>query len=128
MTIAFTCVLIASILPIIWVGVAKASIGFSLGKNLNPREHLANATGKAQRANWAQQNAWEAFAPFAAAVIIASHIGVRQSYIDYCAVTFIVMRITHGISYIYNNGNLRSIVWSIGMFSVFGLYILAWIK
>ena len=126
MTTAFFCVLIASILPIIWTGVAKNRLKFNLKDNHRTREVLANATGVAQRANWAQQNSWEAFAPFAAAVIIASIAKVTQSKIDTLAVTFIISRILYGIFYITDQAILRSLVWFVGFASTVGMYYLVW--
>ena len=69
MTIAYWCVVLVMFLPLIWVGIAKANgSGYD---NDRPREWLADQKGRAARANWAQQNSYEAFPPFAAAVIIA---------------------------------------------------------
>jgi uncharacterized MAPEG superfamily protein len=74
MNIAFYCVAINGLLPMVWAGFAKFSAGFQLKDNVQPRAFLAKQTGLSARANAAQANSWEAFAPFAAAVIIA-HIG-----------------------------------------------------
>lgn len=125
MTIAFYCVLVASILPIIWVGFAKVKMGFNLKDNHTPRDLLENATGMAKRANWAQANSWEAFAPFAAAVIISHTCLVKQIYIDVAAITFIVARIFYGIFYIYDLAILRSLVWFIGFISTISMYYMS---
>jgi uncharacterized MAPEG superfamily protein len=126
MTTAYYCVLIASILPIIWAGVAKKVSGFSMKDNAAPRAFFESLKGKAQRANWAQQNSWEAFAPFAAAVIIANLCQANPQRIDLYAVTFIGARILYGIFYIADLAILRSIVWTIGMAATLGLYYLAY--
>ena len=126
MTIAFLCVLIASFLPIVWAGYAKMSSGFSGKDNASPRAFMETLKGKAQRANWAQQNAWEAFAPFAAAVIIANICQANPQRIDLYAGTFIVARILHGLLYIADLAKLRSIVWMIGVAATVGLYYLAY--
>ncbi len=128
MTIGFICVLIAGLLPIIWAGYAKLALpgGFKGRYNKNPREILSKAQGKSQRSNWAQQNSWEAFAPFAAAVIIAHYLKVDQSMIDCSSVIFIIARILYGIFYIFNKDSLRSIVWFVGLAAVLNLYIQAW--
>ena len=125
MSIAFFCVLIASVLPILWVGIAKTKNGFDLKANHNPRDFLSTAKGVSKRANAAQQNAWEAFAPFAAAVIIASISNVDNKLIDYAAIVFILMRILHGVFYILDKATLRSLVWTIGMMCNFYLYYLS---
>jgi uncharacterized MAPEG superfamily protein len=126
MTIAYFCVLIASILPIVWVGYAKIVSGFTMKDNFTPRELLEKCTGKARRAKWAQENSWEAFAPFAAAVIIAAQCGVLQSTLDSIAMVFVAMRILFGIFYIADQASLRSLVWFAGMGCNFTLYYLAW--
>lgn len=125
MTIAFYCVLVASILPIIWVGFAKIKMGFNLKDNHTPRDLLENATGMAKRANWAQANSWEAFAPFAAAVIIAHICNVEQSNIDFASIIFIVSRILYGFFYIYDLAILRSLVWFIAFISTVSMYYMA---
>jgi uncharacterized MAPEG superfamily protein len=122
MTLAYWCVLVAAILPIVWTGAAKSHGSFD---NSAPREWLARLDGWRQRANWAQANAWEAFAPFAAAVIIAHLAGARQGTIDLLAITFIAMRIAHGLLYIADKAMLRTIVWTIGFGCVVGLFVVA---
>lgn len=126
MTIAYFCVFLNGILPIVWVGYAKFTLGFRMKNNPNPREFLAKATGKAQRANWAQQNAWEAFAPFAAAVVIAIQAGVPSVLVDQCAIVFTLARIAYGICYITDKDRIRSVVWSVGMFATIALYYFTW--
>ena len=126
MTVAYFCILIASLLPIVWVGYAKFTLGFQMKDNMNPRELLAKAQGSALRAKWAQENSWEAFAPFAAAVLVASMCKVDQALIDWLAVIFITARVFHGLFYIMNYSSLRSLVWFIGMSCNFYLYYLSW--
>jgi uncharacterized MAPEG superfamily protein len=89
------------------------------------RSYLDAQTGWRQRANWAQQNGYEAFPPFAAAVIIAHQAGVAQSTIDTLAVAFIVFRLIYGAIYIANLATLRSLVWTAGFACVVGLFIAA---
>jgi uncharacterized MAPEG superfamily protein len=125
MTIAYFCVLLASIMPILWVAIAKISHGFNVGKhNKDPRGFLASAEGKAQRANCAQANAWESFAPFAAAVIIASACGADQSKLNAVAITFVVARLLHGLFYLGDMASMRSLVWFVGLACNFVLYYL----
>lgn len=122
MTSAYWCVLVAAVIPIIWAGVAKSKGGYD---NRAPRDWLAELDGWRQRANWAQANAWEAFAPFAAAVIIAHLAGARQGTIDLLALVFIVARVAHGLLYIVDRSTLRSIAWTIGFGCVVGLFVAA---
>jgi uncharacterized MAPEG superfamily protein len=113
MTIAYWCVLFAALMPILWSGVAKFNgAGFD---NARPRVYLAAVQGWRQRANWAQQNAWEAFAPFAAGVLVATQVGVAQSTIDMLAGAFMLTRILHGVFYITDQPTLRSLVYILGL-------------
>jgi len=124
MTIALWCVLVAGLLPYVWTIYAKASKpGYD---NNNPREFLVNLEGRGQRANWAQMNGFEAFPPFAAAVIIASFLStVNQTLLDGLALCFIACRVLHGLLYIADKANLRSIVWLAGMACWVATFILS---
>ena len=122
MSIAYWCILIAAILPYPIVMLAKASKSFD---NSAPREQLAHAEGYRKRANWAQFNAFEAFPPFAAAIIIAQLQHAPQSTIDTLAVTFITMRILHAVFYVMNKPTLRSLVWALGFACVIALFVVA---
>ena len=123
MTFAFWCVLLAALLPIIWVGVAKT--GADDYDNRKPRIFLSNLKDWPQRANWAQYNAYEAFPPFAAAVIIAHVVGANQLAVDILAGIFLILRISHGIFYIRDQATLRSASWSLGFLCVIGLFLAA---
>lgn len=122
MTIAYWCVLVAAILPIVLAGAAKSRGDFD---NRAPREWLGALEGWRRRANAAQNNSWEAFGPFAAAVIIAHAAGARHAVIDTLAVAFILCRIAYGLLYITDRASLRSIAWIAGFGCVIGLFIAA---
>jgi uncharacterized MAPEG superfamily protein len=121
MTIAYWCVLFAALLPIVWSGVAKG--GGSGFDNARPRVYLAAVQGWRQRANWAQQNSWEAFGPFAAGVIVAHQVGVPQGTIDALALAFMGARILHGAFYVTDRATLRSLVYIVGLLCTVGLFI-----
>ncbi len=126
MTIAYGCVLIAIILPIIWAGVAKSPLFKSKSyDNHSPRLLLANLEGRSQRANWAQQNAFEALPGFIGAVLIAIVAGVSATVVNALAVIFILARIAHGVCYIKDMATARSTVWMIAMLCVIGLIVAA---
>ncbi len=121
MTFAYWCVLLAALLPIIWVGLAKTGVnGYD---NHKPRLFMANLDGWQQRANWAQKNSYEAFPPFAAAVIIAHLSGANQLAIDSLAGIFLILRIAHGILYIQDKALLRSVAWTLSFLCVVGLFL-----
>jgi uncharacterized MAPEG superfamily protein len=121
MTFAYWVLVFLIFLPLIWVGIAKANgTGYD---NSRPREWLAHLHGAGQRANWAQQNAYEAFPPFAAAVIIAHLTGAPQIAVDIIAGVFLVARIAHGILYILDKAMWRSLVWLLGFGCTIALFI-----
>ena len=123
MTTAYWCVLIAAIIPMMMSTLAKAGgPGFD---NHAVRSYLDNQTGWRQRANWAQQNGYEAFPAFAAAVIIAHQAGADQGTINSLAVAFIIIRLVYGGMYLANLATLRSLVWTAGLACVIGLFIAA---
>jgi uncharacterized MAPEG superfamily protein len=121
MTFAYWSVLLAALLPIIWVGLAKT--GTDGYDNNKPRIFMSSLTGWQQRANWAQANSYEAFPPFAAAVIIAHLAGGNQLVVDIIAGSFLSLRVLHGIFYIQDKAMLRSLVWTLSFFCVIGLFL-----
>lgn len=125
MSTAYWCVLVAALLPYLWTVIAKSS-GDGRFDNRNPREWLANQDNpRVSRANAAQLNAFEAFAPFAAGVLLAQLAGVRHEVITWLAVTFIACRVLHGLLYIANLATLRSLVWTGGFACVLWLLVAA---
>jgi uncharacterized MAPEG superfamily protein len=119
MTFAYWMVVVALFLPYATVVIAKAG-GFD---NHAPRRALAQLTGWRQRADWAHRNHFEAFAPFAAAVIIAELSHVSQGFIDADAAAFIVLRIVYTALYLADRPSLRSLVWSLGFIAVLALFV-----
>ena len=124
MTTAYWCVLVAAILPLLMAGAAKGASG-SRYNNARPREFLGALSGWPARANFAQQNSYEAFPPFAAGVIIAQLCGAPQATVDLLALTFIGARIGYFFCYIADQAALRSLVWLVGFASVVGLFVTA---
>ena len=115
-TVAYWCVLIAALLPIVCAGIAKSGrIGVARSKggydNVNPREWLARQTDWRARANGAQANSFEALPFFIGAVIIAHQLGAPQARLDVLAFLFIVLRLLYIMMYVAGMGNLRSAVW-----------------
>ncbi len=113
MTIGYWSVLIAAFLPLLWTAVAKFSgPGFN---NYKPRDFQAGLTGFRQRAHWAHLNSFEAFPPFAAAVIIAQQLQYNQGRIDQLAIGFIAFRLIYGVLYLANRAPLRSLAWALAV-------------
>jgi len=122
---AYWCVLIAALLPYVWIFVAKT--GAPKYNNRNPRAWIAKQEGnyKVQRANAAHLNAFEAFAPFAASVALAQLAGVDHGRIALLAVAFVALRVLHGIFYVADVQMARSLTWMAGFACVIALLALA---
>lgn len=115
-TVAYWCVLIAAILPIVCAGIAKSGrMGVPRKEggydNVNPREWLARQTDWRARANSAQANSFEALPFFIGAVIIAHQLGAPQTRLDVLAFLFIVLRLLYIMVYVAGMGTARSGVW-----------------
>ena len=115
MAMAYWCVLVAAMLPYVWTTVAKAS--GERYDNRDPRGWLARQTNpRVHRANAAQLNAFEAFAPFAAGVLMAQFAGVPEAHVAGLAVAFVVFRLLHGVVYTLGmKHSLRSLLWFGGL-------------
>jgi uncharacterized MAPEG superfamily protein len=119
-TIAYWCVLVAAILPVVCAGMAKYGM-FSKSRrdggydNHNPRAWLAKQTDWRARANAAQANTFEALPFFFAAVIIAHQLQARQAVVDILAFMFIVLRIAYIMMYVADMAKTRSAVWVLAL-------------
>lgn len=126
MTAAYWCVLAAALVPYMFIAYAKLTPKFMRDDyNKNPRDYEDALEGPRQRAYWAQLNGFEAFPPFAAAVIIAHLAGAPQGTLDAYALAFVGCRLVHGVLYVANWDKLRSIAWFGGLASMVALFTLA---
>ena len=119
---AYWSILAAAALPYLWVVLAKSHKSFN---NATPRTYLAGLEGWRQRANFAQLNAWEAFSPYAAMVIIAVTRNAPVQLVNALCVTFLAARLAHGAAYIANRPTLRSAAWTLGAGCIVGLFVVA---
>ena len=121
---AYWCVLVAALLPYLWVAVAKASA--PRYDNRDPRGWIAAQDNpKLRRAYNAHLNALEAFAPFAAAVVLAQLAGVGAASIAALALAFVALRIVHGVAYVADIAWLRSLAWFGALGCVAALFVRA---
>jgi uncharacterized MAPEG superfamily protein len=111
MTVAYWCVLIAAVIPLIAIVIAKA--GGERYNNRHPRVWLGKQQGYRARAAAAQSNSFEAFPFFAAAVIIAHLTSAPQGRLDLLAIVFVVARIVYVVCYLVDWHWARSLVWTI---------------
>ena len=123
MTIAYWCVLIAAVIPLISIGIAKA--GGERYNNRHPRVWLDKQQGYRARAAAAEANSFEAFPFFAAAVIVAHLTNAPQPRIDLLAILFVVARISYVICYLADWHWARSVVWLAGYAACIAIFISA---
>ncbi len=120
MLFAYWMVFVAGLLPYATVVFANSGPDFD---NHAPRLYLDRQTGMKARADWAHRNHFEAFPPFAAAVIIASLAGAPHPWLNGLAGTFIAARILYTVAYLTDRAALRSALFMIGMLCVIGLFV-----
>jgi len=119
-TLAYWCVLIAALLPMVCAGIAKWGTfttppqkgGFD---NANPRAWLASQTDWRARANAAQANSFEALPFFIGAVVIAHQLGAQQGRLDVLAAVFVLLRLIYIGLYVGNKAGPRSLVWVLAL-------------
>ena len=127
MAIAYWCILIAALLPYVWVYVAKSS--GERYNNRDPRDWQARQTNpRSNRAHAAHLNGFESFPVFVAGVLMAQLAGVGLNTINLLAIVFVIARVLHGIFYVANVQALRSLVWLVGFASAIALIVLAALK
>lgn len=125
-SLAYWCVLVAAILPIVCAGIAKSGM---FGKprraggydNENPRAWLARQTDWRARANAAQANSFEALPFFIGAVIIAQQLGAHQTRLDILAFVFVVLRVMYIMMYIAGLAGVRSLIWTLAFATNVGI-------
>ena len=130
-TVAYWCVFVAAILPIVCAGIAKYGMmttskhkgGYD---NNNPRAWLASQTDWRARANSAQANTFEALPFFFAAVIIAHQLQAQQTQLDILAFLFVVLRITYILMYVADMAKTRSIVWAIALLTNIAILLIGY--
>ena len=122
MTIAFWCVLAAALMPYLTIAIGKYDRKYD---NRSPRDWEARLEGKQRRAVFAHYNHFEAFAPFAAAVVVAHIAGAPQGWSNALAMAFVAFRVAYTLAYLADNHLLRSILWAAGMACVVGLFVAA---
>ena len=116
-TIAYWCVLVAALLPMVCAGIAKSGM-FTISPhkggydNNNPRAWLARQTDWRARANAAQANTFEALPFFFAAVIIAHQLQSGQAVLDILAFAFVVLRMAYILTYVADMAKARSAIWA----------------
>ena len=119
-TIAYWCVLVMALLPVVCAGIAKSGMmrtppGKGGYDNADPRSWLQRQTEWRARANNAQANTFEALPFFFAAVVIAHQLQATQGRVDLLAVVFVVLRVAYVAAYVSDKANLRSVIWMLAL-------------
>jgi len=115
MDVPIACVgaaLVLTYLPRIVVARGQAKLGYD---NRNPRDQQSKLEGVSRRANAAHLNSFEAFAPFAAAVLACEVRGADATWTTRLAIAFVVARVLYLVAYLGNQATLRSTIWTIGV-------------
>lgn len=93
--------------------------------NRDPRTQLAALEGAGRRAANAHQNAIEAFAPFAAGVIVAMlRTPTHLELVSLICIGFVVVRTVYIFAYIGDKPSLRSAMWGLGLLATATLLVL----
>ncbi|MEM9633595.1 MAG: MAPEG family protein [Pseudomonadota bacterium] len=119
MPVAFWCILVAAILPILSAFPAKLSKDFD---NAHPRDPDYWREGFRARAQSAQANGFEAFPFFAVAVFVAISQGGAAYWINQLAVLFILLRLIYIFCYWTDRSTPRSVAWAAGFLTVVALF------
>ena len=118
-TLAYWCVLVAALLPVVCAGIAKKG-------TFSTSAHDGGYDNHNPRANAAQANTFEALPFFFAAVIIAHQLQARQAWLDGLAILFVVLRMAYIALYVGDKPNVRSAVWALAFFANIGILFLAY--
>ncbi len=127
MTVAVSCLIAAALMivltkvPLAWA-MSKEGRGYD---NRNPRQQQARLTGFGARALASHQNMIEAFAVFAAGVLVALLSGATGTWLAGLSIAFIVARVAYTLCYLADIHALRSLTWLVGFAASVGLMVLA---
>ena len=117
--LALTALLTAAL----WIPYIVAQVmtnGFLSGENyVDPTPRPVPLWG--QRANRAQLNAVEAFAPFAALVLIAHVAGKENAMTAFWTLAFFWLRLAHAVVFLFAVPFIRTLVFTLGFVAVCGL-------
>ena len=117
-TLAFWSVFIAAWLPYVPFGLASGKLNPK-----TPRAGAANLEGRAARAYGAHLNAFEAFPPFAAAVIIAHIVEGPNTIVNVLALLFVAARIAHMGFYLADRQPPRSAAFTLGLLLIIAIFV-----
>jgi uncharacterized MAPEG superfamily protein len=111
------------------VAVARANLARTLPDPMvvlaSPRACNDKLPAYARRANWSHQNAFESFAVYAPAALMAYLTGQTGVVVEAAVIAYLLARLGFAIFYILNVPPLRSLMFGIGSISIGILYFLS---
>jgi uncharacterized MAPEG superfamily protein len=127
MTIALWSLLIGSLLPYVWFGVAAPlrKAEFGVLENDHPRLQEAKTTGRGARALGAHANAFEAIAVWAPAVLAAHMTNPTSTLAPKIAIGWVIARVVHGVLYVAGISAARSLCFAVGLICAVLMYLVA---
>ncbi len=102
--------------------MAKLPGGYN---NNDPRTQAQLLDGRGRRAYNAHMNGFEAFAPFAIALLVAAGASSHFQLVCYLGIAFCVFRTIYIFAYLGDNASLRSGMWTMGVLMIAALFVLA---
>ncbi|MEL6555093.1 MAG: MAPEG family protein [Cyanobacteria bacterium J06621_11] len=106
--------------PYLAVAAGRFQVGYEMGA---PRSMFDKLPDYAQRASWAHDNAWESFALYAPAALMAFVVELPAQQVLGSVVIYLVARVTYALFYILNVPILRSLSWAFSISSIVSLYL-----
>lgn len=119
MSLALWMVVIAGIMPVLTVGIAKG-----MGQRYNnrePRLWAQNLEGLPRRAHAAHQNHFEFFPLFGIAILLAEW-KTGGGTLNALASVIILARIVYTGAYLADKDMLRSLAWMVGWFGTLAIF------
>lgn len=123
MPLAFWCVFVAALLP--YVATLITKWGRRDFDNRHPREWESKLEGFRARAHAAQQNSFEVFPFFAAAVFMAYLLNGVTPWLNALALLWVVLRVIYLYCYLSDRATLRSLVWLLNLGIVIAIVVRA---
>jgi len=127
MTIPYLCIFVAFVLNL----ASKAPVAVAMARqpggydNHHPRDQQAGLAGWGRRALAAHLNGFEAFPPFAAAVLVAALAGADPTWTTRLSILFVAARALYIPLYVLDLATLRSAIWTVGFGATIAIFVVA---
>ena len=122
---------VSLLVAVLLIYIARGFVAYAQTKlpegldNAHPRAQQAKLTGLGARAQGAHMNGFEAFAPFAAAVIACELRRVPVERTAMLSIAFVILRSLYVALYLGNMPTARSSVWGLAALATLALFVLA---